>query len=380
MKRFFFPLVLSLILGALLISGCSKESAPLTSNDMGLNFEDEFGGYDASNEAPGFGDETILSEMSEDAEVAVDDPEFSIQFATLDTLPIVKVYAMKILWGQLEFDSTVTEMTDWSGSLTIANGAIRIASLIRFEWPYDHIVRPRTDRSKLEWVSQTAPHFDGILVWLYDLSDSLGLTENTVTFQTGPYTRTFTMSELDSLSEIIEVDELGNEVSFDARYLETPDCGYGFLGGRWVFKENNRGIFYGRWVNWSGMAMGHLRGHWGINSAGEKVFFGKWIGRGGEFKGLLRGNWDYDSNEECADCPPKGIFDGVWADRNGVIRGHLGGRWAAFPPPPDNGNANNGNHGNGGNMGGMNDEIAGIPGHHRGFFLGRWDKFCPEVE
>jgi hypothetical protein len=380
MKRFFFLVVLSAMVGAFLITGCTKESGPVTSDEAGLNFEDEFGGYDASNEAPGFGDEIILSEMSEETEIAVDDPEFANQFATLDTLPIVRVHAMKILWGMLEFDSTVTEVTDWSGSLTIEHGAIKIASLIRFERPVDHIMRPRTDCSKLEWVSYTAPHFDGILVWLYDLSDSMGLTANSVTFETGPYSRTFDISELDSLSEIIEVDEFGNKVSFEARYMPTPDCEYGFLDGRWVIKDDDRGVFFGRWVNWSGMAMGHLRGHWGIDNAGEKVFFGKWIGCGGEFRGLLRGTWDYGV-EACVDCPPAGTFRGTWADRNRVVKGGLGGRWVSCLRSRDDstGNTDNGGNGNG-NMGGMNNEIGGIPDRHCGFLHGRWNKFYPEVE
>ena len=375
MKKALFLSALIVLAGILILSGCSKESLGTKATETGLNYEDDFGGYNTSDEAPGFGDEVIIDEMTEDAEIETsDDPDLN-PIAALDSIDRcgnVRIYYMKILWGMLEYDSTVTDVTDWSGSLTIDRGGIKLVSKIRFEWPGDHIVRPRTDPKKLEWVSYTMPHFDGIGIILYDVSNSTDSTdtENTVTFKTGPYERTFTMSELDSLSEIVEVDEIGNKISFDAYYVPEPDCENGFLRGRWIKKGPRRGVFFGKWINWNGVSRGHLRGHWGINNAGDRVFFGKWISRIGIFKGLLKGTWDYDPATDAAN-PLKGSFRGVWADKHFVVKGKLGGVWASVPPSTDN-------NGNNGNMTGKDDEVGGIPNRARGFFHGRWAKFCPE--
>ncbi len=373
MKQFLIISLLAMLAGILVLSGCSKDSMSTPTVETGLNYEDDFGGYDTSDEPPGFGDETILEEMAEDAEVEFLEPEFTPTFDSLDHRSDVRVRRMDILWGMLEYDSTVTEVTDWSGSLEIERGAIRIATLIRFERG-DYIVKPRSDCSKLEWVSFTRPHFDGILVFIYDVSDLDETEPNTVTFKTGPYERTFTMSELDSLSEIIEVDDIGNKVSFNS-FITTPeDRERGFLTGRWAKSASERGVFFGRWASWDGRFLGHVRGHWGANNDGERVFFGKWISRHGSFKGLLRGTWGSDETITDLAEPASGWFRGDWADRSLTVKGKLGGMWAAVSNPSlgdgdgiGDGGRNNGDRGN-------NYEICEIHQGARGFFHGRWEK------
>lgn len=377
MKRAMTLTVLTILAGLLIISGCSKEDGTTASLEEGLNYEGEFGGYDASDEAPAFGNEAILEEMSDDSEEAVSEPELDPVFDSLDSEPDVRVYGMKILWGMLEFDSTVTQITDWSGSLTIERGAIRILEKIRFE-KGDYLVRPRYDCNTIEWVSYTQPHFDGIFVFLYDVPDTAATTENTVTLTTGPYSRTFTMSELDSLSEIVEVDNIGNKISIEARYTPPLDCAAGFLDGKWVKKGRYHGVFFGRWVRYDGLALGHVKGHWGVNRDGDSVFFGKWINRLGQFKGFLRGTWIPDPATDAAD-PVMGTFEGIWADKNGNAEGPLGGEWMTVPHiSVDNGNGNGNGYGNSDDCKG-DDEIGCIPKRARGFFRGRWAEDCPDV-
>ena len=63
------------ILGvALFWAGCSSDSSTMSKPSDGLNLTSEFGGYDATDEAPAFGDVTIASAMG--ADEAVDDPVF----------------------------------------------------------------------------------------------------------------------------------------------------------------------------------------------------------------------------------------------------------------------------------------------------------------
>jgi hypothetical protein len=376
MKKGIWIFGATIVLALALLTGCSKDSeVTVPTDEQGLNYEEEFGGYTATDEAPGFGDETISDDMQDNVVTEMEEPEFSPVFDSLDSVEDVRVYRMTILWGMLEYDSTVTQSTDWSGSLTVERGAIRILSLVRFEQPFDHIIRPRIDRRTLEWVSHTQPHFDGIVVWLYDVPDSEGIYDNTVTFKTGPYTRTFDMSELESLSEVVVVDEIGNKVSFEALYLPVPDCPYGFLEGRWIKKGPENGVFYGFWANWSGMHDGHVRGHWGATNTGDRVFFGKWIDHRGKFRGFLKGTWDFNATTAQAE-PVTGTFEGIWADRHRTPQGTLGGNWVAVVNPP-------GNNGNGNGWGNTGDEadsgnVGSIPKRARGFFQGHWTKDCPE--
>lgn len=360
------------------LAGCSKDTVGTTPNESTLNYEDEFGGYTTSDESVGFGDEMILDEMSdENEEVVPVEPSLSPVYDSLDADEDVRVYCVKILWGMLELDSTITDVTDWSGSLEVEDGAIRPARLIRFERG-DYIVRPRTDYTKVEWVSQTSIHYDGIMVFVYDMPDERAESANSLTFTTGPYTRTLQLSELDSLSEIVEVDNIGNSVSIEAFYVPPQVQKNGFIEGRWVKKGPRHGIFFGRWIAYDGSSMGHLRGHWGVDRSGDQVFFGKWITRLGLFKGLIRGAWSTDITTDAAD-PMKGQFRGKWVNRARTVMGELSGNWTAVPNPPDNNGNGNGNgdmNGNGNQR--DQDDVGSIPKRARGFFQGKYSEYVPD--
>jgi hypothetical protein len=219
------------------------------------------------------------------------------------------------------------------------------------------------------------------MVFIYHDLDSVESEPNNVVFKTGPYERTFALSELDTLSEIVDVDESGNRVSFNS-FLTTPeDRDRGFLKGRWVKAGGSeQGVFIGRWTSWDGLFMGHVKGHWGVNAEGERVFFGKWINRHGAFRGLLRGTWEIDDVEGDAVEPTSGSFRGVWADRSHTIQGDVGGEWTTMPYRScdgcnGEGNGYGGTNGDGNSDGRARDgEIGDLPRAVRGFFHGRWAK------
>jgi hypothetical protein len=302
--------------------------------------------------------------------------------------PKVAVYHLRILWGHLAFDSTELDVTDWSGSLTTTVGCEVLRRVIRFE-EGDSIL-PRTDRKKIEWLSHTRPHNDGIavdivippphpefdttFVWVVDtvlgdstleeLIDTVWQFPVTplVSFQTPQYSRTFTLDELVRLDTIVTLEN-GNEVAFMGFKIERFDCPKGFIGGRWGYDDSGNGVFSGIWSTKHG-PVGSVLGRWGTNDAGEKVFFGKWISEDGKFEGLLRGRWwphPDDHADSTAFAHAGGAFAGKIFDNAdveiGVVRGLFGncdendgggfaGRWKVrcrngvhddMQPPPDDG-------------------------------------------
>lgn len=318
MRLLVFPLlVLTLLIWA---SGCSEQTTePDTTGE--LNLDSEFGGYTASAESPGFGEQDLMAETEADEEY--DDPMLaSPDVAEYLANPDAGYYHLRAVWGRLSYDSTVTEVTDWTGSLTISRGAEIIRRVIRFEDGQDFILE-RTDRKLIEWQSLTTVHNDGIAVDLlvpplrpiFDTTlvsevDSLGDTTwvtvvdtiipdpvpVTLAFETGPYSRTFLMDELSALDTIVRLDD-SNAVAFHALKLDHLPCPRGFLAGRWGFNEDGEGVFRGTWMNKRGGIDGHLHGHFGENEHGRKVFFGKWISASGEFEGFLKGTYGWHPNE-----------------------------------------------------------------------------------
>lgn len=362
---------------ALFWAGCSSDSSTMSGPSDGLNLISEFGGYDASDEAPAFGDVTIANAMAteEDSE-PVDDPIFAAgEVDSLLGLDGREVYTLTIRWGMLEFDSTVTTETDWTGGLALTHGYLHLIRPILFESGQDFIVRPRTDRQTLDWVSKTTVSFDGVIVTVIipPVPEGEDWFDNALTFTTGPYTRTFTIDELAGLNEIVDVDNIGNQVAFNSIDVDLEPCGGGPLDGRWLLNPSGKnGNFYGRWLNEDGELGGFLRGHFGERPADQKVFFGKVIGLNGEFRGLLRGIWGRDTEEG-----DTGWFDGVWAGRTGTPIGKLGGTWSSQPPPDIIIEDSDGNHGNGNGHNPRTDDEFGSGNWTRGYFSGRWVMLCP---
>ncbi|MFQ6008234.1 MAG: hypothetical protein ACE5K8_04705, partial [Candidatus Zixiibacteriota bacterium] len=291
-------------------------------------------------------------------------------------------YHMRIVWGRLHYDSTVTEVTDWTGSLSVSRGIEVIRRVIRFEPGQDYIVRPRTSPQVIEWVSKTTVHHDGIAVDIFvppeiiildstevAVVDSLGDTSYvivvdtvfpepvTVSFETGPYSRSFKLEELRSLDTIVYLDDF-NAVAFGAFELHRYPCPRGFLAGKWGFDEDGQGRFRGVWwsrrpqmLGW--FISGYLRGHFGKNQAGLNVFFGKWISATGGFKGFLKGTYGHWP---------------VWVDNPATIM--WSGGWFV-------GRIYNAYHEEIGVLGGC---YRSAPWEKDGFFQGRWKLHCNSMD
>ncbi|MEW5796020.1 MAG: hypothetical protein AB1772_06625 [Candidatus Zixiibacteriota bacterium] len=362
-------LVLSLMAAALAVwaAGCSDNPVQ---NDNNQAVADEFGGYTATDESPAFGDASLTAAEAEEEEI--DDPILavpSVQEVVNDV--DAGIFHFRAVWGRIPYDSTVTVATDWTGSLTISRGAIVLRRLIRFELNQDTYL-PRTDRKLLEWVSFTTVHNDGIAVdifvppvrpeidssWVPDgMGDSTLVVDTifaepvTLTFATGPYTRTFTLPELAALQEIVSLDD-GNKVAFHSIQMLRQVCPRGMLAGRWGYDEAGNGVFRGMWMSALGRVTGYLEGRFGQDDQGAKVFFGKWIDRDGRFEGLLRGVWGH----------------GFWATPEEIEQRRAGG-W--FMGRIFDANANP--------IGVLGGHFGSAPDYQGGWFQGRWKLDCPRI-
>ncbi len=316
----------------------------LLTREQDPNLDDPYGGYNVADEAPGFDDPALLEEFGEKAVEEFDDP-ISLEplVADIVAMPLPQHFLM-ITWGNIERDTTIDFVTEWSGSLTIDLGAIILKRVIRFE-NHDRIL-PRERRDLLEWVSYTQPAFDGIIVRLLPISRpstaDVADTTSLVTFATGPLTISFSLEELRDIHRVIPVDNAGNAVAFNSIVIPARPCPHGFLGGIWKANPDAAGgKFFGMWMNEKGGHMGFLKGFYGVNSAGENVFYGKWIGLSGKFRGLLKGRWGVFPDAL------GGFFEGVYLNRQLHVIGDLKGVWKTSE------------HINGG-----------------GFFRGRWARRC----
>ena len=364
-------LMLLLISSALLlwVAGCSKNPVDQSQDSIAS----QFGGYSPTNEAPAFGNPTLAAMVGDELSVQ-DRLASSPAFHTLLSDPNAGLFHLRAVWGRLLYDSTSTTPTNWDGSLTITRGYEVVRSVIRFE-PATDSVLPRTSPILIEWASTTTVHNDGIAVDMLIppmapildtvitiVVDSLGDTTEivvidtlpappvTVTFATGPYSRTFTLPELARLDTVVYLAD-SNAVAFSAFEFERIPCPRGFLAGHWGFDSTGAGQFNGIWVSGHGLIDGFLDGHFVIDTAGKRMFFGKWINRDGLFQGLLRGTWGPHPNRHASD--------------RGKVRG---GGWFAGQIYDAGANP----------IGVLRGHYKGTEDLNSGFFQGRWKLNCPD--
>lgn len=371
LRRTLHLLVLSLLFWGL---GCSHST---TDSDQGTqlsNLNDQFGGFTTSDEKPAFDDPDLLAQVDNDEEF--EDP--ILRLAEVDTLLAddeAGFYHMRIVWGRLCVDTTVTEATEWSGSLSVNKGAEIIRRVIRFE-PNQDYVHPRTDRKLIEWTSRTSIHNDGIAVDIViprpkPVLDSTTVIEIVsendtvvtilvdttypvldpveVVFETGPYSSTFTLAEIGALDTVIYLDD-SNAVAFHGLKLDCRPCPRGMLTGTWGHDENGQGVFEGLWITRNGLITGFLKGFYGKSDDGASVFKGKWISRSGLFEGLLAGSYGQSLPDDTelerqrgyfrgkiysAQRVEIGILKGKYQDSNVLDGGFFQGRWRITCPDLD---------------------------------------------
>ena len=347
--------IMALLLMALVLFsiGCSENPSDAQTDPAGLDLESPYGGYTSGAEKVAFGDAELIAEAESNEGEIYDDPIVLSQYTdSLMADSIGTFYHFRALWGQLRYDSIVTNVTDWSGSLTVSNGVERIRRVIHFELGQDYIPT-RTDSSVVDWVSYTTVHNDGVAIDIY-VPPTENVEEVTVTFATGPYTRSFTLDEIGSLDTIVYLDDTdSNAVAFNGFKITGAPCPHGFLTGHWGVNEDGEGVFRGVWLTRSGWVSGYFTGHYGVNDDGVRVFFGKWITRNGECEGLLRGIYgprpDQNTNTNALR-RAGGWFTGNIVDAGGVEIGVLKGRYRSHPA------------------------------FRRGFMAGRWKLYCDSVD
>jgi len=325
MKRILQNLGTAAVMAAAIgLAGClgdSNPSSPGNTGDTGGEFENldlssETGGYTQDAESPHFGD-PILLKIEGEEEDALD--MGLLDEVSLEASPSFDVHFLRIVWGMLEGDSSNTVETDWSGSITLLRGAVKVQRLIRFEQPGDFIERPRDNRLEIDFTSTTSVDHDGLLLRIYTPKDDADPIPNTITFTTGPLTKSYEIAALDSLAEVIDVDALGNQVSFISRVRPDRPCGNGYMTGFWRMNgESSRGGFGGVWVEADGRPVGFMRGHFGERPDGTRVLFGKYISKSGDFRGILRGTYTLDGLGG-------GTFEGEWIGRGGRLDGKFSG-------------------------------------------------------
>lgn len=326
-----------LALVAMLAFSCTKTTEPTGAqdgNEEQISLEKEFGGYETNDESVAFGDTELLEDTIEDQDVA---DNFATDAAVARALSYngarpdaAKAYFLRITYGLLEYDSSATDIVNWSGSAEVNKGTLVVLKTIRFEGN-DAIDLPRDNRKVISFTSQTKTHFDGLLLAVID-NDTTDVA-GTFTFTAGDYSKTLDFSELDSLELLEPVGSSGHQVSIISRVKEYVPFAGGFITGRWIRTSLNGGSFMGRWINSIGTNAGHLRGIWGINRAGNGVFKGKYINYNGQFQGLIAGEWGYERGRD------GGFLRGRWVNANretvGIIRGkfragRLGSRGGFF--------------------------------------------------
>jgi hypothetical protein len=343
MKRVIFMMLFGLgVLG--LIIGCGDNALESENQE---NIADDFGGFAPTDEQPAFGETALAADM--EADVEYDDPLLADPTVEDEINEAVAIYALRIVWGRLDYDPSVTAVTDWTGSLSVSWGSIVVRRTIRFEPATDWII-PRNDRKLVEFVSKTTVHNDGLHVNVYQppsVTDDI----KTITFDTKPYSITFDVNELVKMDTVIELDD-GNAVSIQSHKIVPGACPRGFLGGVWGRDDDGNRVFMGCWISANGSLMGHLKGTWGEEVDGVKrnVFYGKYIDINGQFEGLIKGIYGPALAANSFDIVGRvGHFLGYYYDAEGNILGVLGGR---YRPVKNTG---------------------------YGVFHGRWKQFCASI-
>jgi hypothetical protein len=301
------------------------ENGGLSSTDETVALEDPAAGFDVAELQP-----TGADTMLDAAGALAADPQPEAQR---------RVFRVLLLWGHLPQPNDAAPSgpasaaprpapapVDWTGSLSIENGALSVRRTLGFE--DGDSVRPRTARDRVEFVSHTLPFVDGMSLTVRALGPAASLRMQTVAF-------TGDLPLPDANGAVRRLGDGRNGVYYVA-YEERPGCNQGVLFGQWLRVRPHLGVLRGRVLQSDGSQAGAVRGLWGRNRAGNGVYFGKHLNNVGAFNGIFGGTY--------AD----GEFHGRWATR-ASNRGELHGRYFD----------------------------GAVRGDGHGLFLGRWREECP---
>jgi hypothetical protein len=340
--RFAGPALLPVLLaGAASVGACSSSvrtaSGEPTSGSTSAALDAPNGGISpATAESPAFADPEVeaLPVMDSTLATAVDPTDPT---AALAATSGATAYRLALVWGHLPVphDADATDVAaapeDWTGSISVAAGAIGLKRTIAFD-VNDHI-DPRANAQTLSFTSHTLPYVDGVLVRVVIPNGAIP----SVHFATTALTTDIDLTKL--AAGVGGVQRLSDDVEGLA-WIGFPEdgCARGFIHGRWVKSAPALGRLVGVVSDSDGNRIGDLRGLWGhAPKRDANVWFAKYIGVAGDARGLAFGNYG------------DGTFDGLWgaadeshtvdvgttegfysdADDTGDGRGIWVGRWAA---------------------------------------------------
>lgn len=286
-----------------------QDSLPTTSDDVTSAIEKENGGLTMDDEAPQFDSADLFEAAAIEAD-AVETDAMAGQVADMQAQPNVRVRNVLVVWGRMPVDPNATEVRDWSGRLEVNRGGMLIHRRIAFEQQTGDRIMPRTDRTRIDFISHTRPAADGLVLTVVDPTPGAATPLSlTYTPADGSTPRSLELRELADGPVVTDMGD-GNRIVVSAR--DRDPCDNGLMRGRWHALAQNHGIFLGVFADQDGGPAGHVRGLWGQRRNGDEVFFGKFIDRDGHFRGILAGQYE------------NGQFHGRWLTRAGD-HGQLGG-------------------------------------------------------
>jgi hypothetical protein len=296
------------------------------------------GGIDTtSTESQAFGDKAVeaLPVMDDSLAATIDPTDPTTALAAAGG----NAYRIALVWGHLpaphdaDPTSIAPQLENWTGSVSVAAGAIGLKRTIAFDLN-DH-VDARTSAASLSFTSHTLPYVDGLLLRVVVPA---GATP-TLHFATDALTTDIDLSKLGA--DVGGVQRLANQVE-GLSWIGFPEdgCARGFVHGRWIKEEPSFGRLVGVVSDGDGERIGYARGLWGhAPKRDANVWFAKLIDLGGQPTGLSFGTYD------------AGEYDGHWAAEDDM---HLDV---------------------GGTTGFYSDGYE--VGDGRGVWIGRWSAKCP---
>jgi hypothetical protein len=334
--------VAGLALGLTACGGAANTDA------MDLALHQDYAALDEADEPEDFGDQDIAE--AEDLNEASDTPvvddtaasDADLAAAENDGANVRRLH-IAVMWGHLRPQLECSEFTDWSGTITAQNAALRVLRTLRFE--AGDALQQRPDIRTVPFTSQTAPHADGLLleVVLHPRLINAPGEPVSLTFASAVYTDTLIIAPGMRLAKVVRVDDTGNAIAYNVFRRGQDGCSEGLLAGRYIElreTEDGRvlGELKGKYLSFDGGVAGKIKGVWGQRENGAQVLFAKVIGRDGAFKGTLAGRYG------------QGHFKGRYLAGGRVVAGAFQGMYREAP------------------------EEDGA-----GFFMGRWSVGCGEL-
>lgn len=320
------------LLAIFALAGCSAAQSPFTNGDpetVQSALDQQNGGMTSAAESPEFADPAVQS-----LEQFV--PDFG---DTTDMTQSVNLqqgaqrWRVAVIWGHLppahDMDSSdiAPSVVDWTGSLSVDNGAIGLKRTLRFD--FGDKVLARQNAQSVDFVSHTLPHVDGLYMSVVIPANAAP----TMHFKTKSMNADIDLGVLAQRpGDVVRLED-GRNGMFFIGYPE-DGCSRGLLFGRWRKLRPAIGEFRGLVVGDQGEGIGHIRGIWGhAPRANANVFFGKYIDRQGDFRGLLGGVYGegkFGGVWGTVAPQNKGTLEGYYSDgyERGDGRGVFLGRWA----------------------------------------------------